>query len=226
MSSTETLATFDSLGLNSDLLNTVKSLGFTSPTPIQEEFIPVALTGVDCIGQARTGTGKTAAFALPVLQKLKPKSQHVQGIVLAPTRELSEQVEQEFRSLADVLHPNLVRLHELFKDEQGRWFASQLQLTIADFVDEVHNTHHPVSGMMYYEDQKETAGQAAGCFFRDRLPKYLENPAMPFHLMTLPWGSPSTSKTLRPLVAIQWERLTAIVVLPTPPLILIRLIII
>ncbi len=100
MSSTETLATFDSLGLNSDLLNTVKSLGFTSPTPIQEEFIPVALTGVDCIGQARTGTGKTAAFALPVLQKLKPKSQHVQGIVLAPTRELSEQVEQEFRSLA------------------------------------------------------------------------------------------------------------------------------
>ena len=100
MSSTDTLTSFDSLGLNSDLLNTVKSLGFASPTPIQEEFIPVALTGADCIGQARTGTGKTAAFALPVLQKLKPQSQHVQAIVLAPTRELSEQVEQEFRSLA------------------------------------------------------------------------------------------------------------------------------
>lgn len=100
MSATETLSSFDSLGLNSRLLKTVKSLGFEAPTPIQSAFIPVAITGVDCIGQARTGTGKTAAFALPVLQKLVPHAEHVQALVLAPTRELSEQVDQEFRLLA------------------------------------------------------------------------------------------------------------------------------
>lgn len=100
MTSTETATSFDSLGLNPQLLKTVKSLGFSAPTPIQEAFIPVAVTGVDCIGQARTGTGKTAAFALPVLQKLKPRTEHVQALVLAPTRELSEQVDREFRLLA------------------------------------------------------------------------------------------------------------------------------
>ena len=100
MTSTETVTSFDSLGLNAQLLNTVKSLGFEAPTPIQQEFIPVAVTGVDCIGQARTGTGKTAAFALPVLQKLKARAEHVQALVLAPTRELSEQVDREFRLLA------------------------------------------------------------------------------------------------------------------------------
>ncbi|QDT32083.1 DEAD/DEAH box helicase [Thalassoglobus polymorphus] len=100
MAATETLPTFESLNLNSELLDTIKSLGFTAPTPIQKELIPVALTGVDCIGQARTGTGKTAAFALPILQNLNRKSQHIQALVLAPTRELSEQVAQEFRYLA------------------------------------------------------------------------------------------------------------------------------
>lgn len=100
MSSTETVSSFDSLGLNSRLLKTVESLGFEAPTPIQKAFIPLALTGDDCIGQARTGTGKTAAFALPVLQKLKRRSEHVQALVLAPTRELSEQVDREFRLLA------------------------------------------------------------------------------------------------------------------------------
>lgn len=101
MTSTMALpSSFHALGLNSELLSTVESLGFESPTPIQSTFIPIALTGVDCIGQARTGTGKTAAFALPVLQKLNPDSEHVQALVLAPTRELSEQVDREFRLLA------------------------------------------------------------------------------------------------------------------------------
>lgn len=94
------VSTFESLGLNKQLLATVKSLGFEAPTPIQAALIPIAVTGRDCIGQARTGTGKTAAFALPVLQKLQPESEHVQAIVLAPTRELSEQVDREFRLLA------------------------------------------------------------------------------------------------------------------------------
>lgn len=99
LSRTET-DTFASLGLNEQLLKTIRSLGFSHPTPIQTAFIPVAVTGVDCIGQARTGTGKTAAFTLPILQKLDPRSEHVQAIVLAPTRELSEQVDREIRLLA------------------------------------------------------------------------------------------------------------------------------
>ena len=91
---------FDSLGLSQDILETIRSIGFTSPTPIQREFIPVAITGADCIGQARTGTGKTAAFTLPILQKLDPRSEHVQALVLAPTRELGEQVSREIQVLA------------------------------------------------------------------------------------------------------------------------------
>ena len=83
-------ASFHQLGLDAHLLQTLDGIGFTTPTPIQAAFIPVALTGHDCIGQARTGTGKTAAFALPILQRLNSHSEHVQALVLCPTRELSE----------------------------------------------------------------------------------------------------------------------------------------
>lgn len=91
---------FQDLGLNRRILSTLNSLGFHQPTPIQSELIPIAMTGVDCIGQARTGTGKTAAFTLPILERLDRKSEHIQAIILAPTRELSEQVDREFRALA------------------------------------------------------------------------------------------------------------------------------
>lgn len=100
MTTQETEPTFASLGLNKRILKTLNSLGFQAPTPIQAAFIPLAVTGEDCIGQARTGTGKTAAFALPVIQKLDPRSEDLQALVLAPTRELSEQVEREFRLIA------------------------------------------------------------------------------------------------------------------------------
>jgi len=88
---------FDNLGLNESLLNTVKEKGYTEPTPIQERAIPVILKGRDVLGRAQTGTGKTAAFALPMLQLLG-KSQRVQcpprALILTPTRELANQVEQ------------------------------------------------------------------------------------------------------------------------------------
>lgn len=93
-------ALFASLGLSSQLLNILENIGFSRATPIQAALIPVALTGVDCIGQARTGTGKTAAFALPILQRLDPAATSVQALVLCPTRELSEQVEAEFKLLS------------------------------------------------------------------------------------------------------------------------------
>lgn len=99
---TETIATvetepniqpgFDTLGLGPHLLQAVARLGYTTPTPIQLRTIPVMLEGRDLIGQAQTGTGKTAAFALPILHKLDLADHGVQALVLCPTRELALQV--------------------------------------------------------------------------------------------------------------------------------------
>ena len=83
---------FTSLNLRPELVQTVTALGYTEPTPIQADLIPVMLTGADVIGQAQTGTGKTAAFALPILHNLQPNQRYVQALVLAPTRELALQV--------------------------------------------------------------------------------------------------------------------------------------
>lgn len=93
--------TFESLGLRPDLVHTLHQLGFEQPTPIQEQAIPVLLSGKsDLIGLASTGTGKTAAFALPLLQHLDLQNPSVQGLVLCPTRELCLQVEKDVCRLA------------------------------------------------------------------------------------------------------------------------------
>ncbi len=85
---------FTQLGLHPQLVQTVTDLGYTAPTPIQAEVIPLMLAGHDVIGQAQTGTGKTAAFALPLLQNLQQAKRCVQALVVAPTRELAVQVTQ------------------------------------------------------------------------------------------------------------------------------------
>lgn len=84
--------TFDTLGLRSELVRTVAELGYEQPTPIQAGAIPVLLAGRDVLGQAQTGTGKTAAFTLPMLEMLDPVQSGVQSLILAPTRELAIQV--------------------------------------------------------------------------------------------------------------------------------------
>ena len=83
---------FAALGLCPALVQTVAALGYTQPTPIQARAIPELLVGRDVLGQAQTGTGKTAAFALPMLQLLDMQGMGVQGLVLTPTRELAIQV--------------------------------------------------------------------------------------------------------------------------------------
>jgi ATP-dependent RNA helicase DeaD len=88
----DTLAAFDALGIDPRLIQVLKELGYEIPTPIQEQTIPLLLAGRDVIGQAQTGTGKTAAFALPMLQRLNLSEKRVQGLVLTPTRELAIQV--------------------------------------------------------------------------------------------------------------------------------------
>ena len=86
---------FTELGLNDNLLKAIKRSGFEEATPIQAQTIPLALAGKDVIGQAQTGTGKTAAFGLPILQQLDKKNKAIQAIVIEPTRELAIQTQEE-----------------------------------------------------------------------------------------------------------------------------------
>ncbi len=88
---------FSQLGLSQQRVQCLEKLGFSEPTPIQVQAIPILLEGKDIIGQAQTGTGKTAAFALPILERIDPKSKAVQALILTPTRELALQVSQSIQ---------------------------------------------------------------------------------------------------------------------------------
>ena len=92
------MPTFRELGLSEPLLEALAHLGYEDPTPIQEQAIPALLEGRDVIGQAQTGTGKTAAFGLPLLEFVDPADPEVQALVLTPTRELCIQVTQALRA--------------------------------------------------------------------------------------------------------------------------------
>jgi len=92
--------TFGNLGLDEGVLKTITDAGYKTPTPIQAQAIPLLLEGRDVLGQAQTGTGKTAAFALPLVQRIDPKNKQVQVLVLAPTRELAIQVAESFEKYA------------------------------------------------------------------------------------------------------------------------------
>src|SRR5215210_1136714 len=102
------MATFGELGLNEFLLKSVGELGFTTPTPIQEKAIPVLLSGTkDLIGLAQTGTGKTAAFGLPLLQLIEAGKKFPQALIICPTRELCMQIVNEmeiFKKYTTGLH--------------------------------------------------------------------------------------------------------------------------
>ena len=89
---------FDSLGLAEPILDALHDVGYENPSPIQEQAIPELLAGRDVIGQAQTGTGKTAAFGLPMIQFVDPSDDEVQALVLTPTRELCIQVTQALRA--------------------------------------------------------------------------------------------------------------------------------
>ncbi|HMM19829.1 MAG TPA: DEAD/DEAH box helicase [Selenomonadales bacterium] len=91
---------FKNMGISSDINRALNEMGFEEPTPIQLQAIPTLLEGRDLIGQAQTGTGKTAAFGIPLIEKVRHSSQAIQGIVLAPTRELAIQVAEELNRIA------------------------------------------------------------------------------------------------------------------------------
>ena len=93
------LEKFKDLGLSEEILKELKKKGFEEPTEIQEKIIPILLKeDIDIVGQAQTGTGKTAAFGLPILERLTKPSKNVQALILVPTRELAIQVSEELNS--------------------------------------------------------------------------------------------------------------------------------
>ncbi|MFL0681670.1 MAG: DEAD/DEAH box helicase [Algoriphagus aquaeductus] len=91
---------FSDLGISEEILRAVEEMGYTQPSPIQSQAIPFVLEGRDVIGQAQTGTGKTAAFAIPIIDLVDPEFNRPQAIILCPTRELAVQVEGEIQKLA------------------------------------------------------------------------------------------------------------------------------
>jgi ATP-dependent RNA helicase DeaD len=95
-----TTENFSELGLSEEILRAVTEMGFTAPSPIQAQGIPAVLQGHDVIGQAQTGTGKTAAFGIPVLERIDTTSNATQALILCPTRELAVQVSEEINKLA------------------------------------------------------------------------------------------------------------------------------
>ena len=99
------MTTFESLGLSKELLRAVESEGYTTPTPVQVQSIPPLLEGRDVLGVAQTGTGKTAAFALPVLQimsRSRPQGKrHIRALILSPTRELAAQIDERFSAYSE-----------------------------------------------------------------------------------------------------------------------------
>ena len=99
------ISAFDQLALAQPILKALDAVGYETPSPIQAQTIPLLLEGVDLVGQAQTGTGKTAAFALPALDRIDMKQSKPQVLVLAPTRELAIQVAEAFRKYAAFL-PN------------------------------------------------------------------------------------------------------------------------
>ena len=100
MQSTETILSFSDLALSAPLLQAIREIGYETPSPIQAASIPPLLEGHDLVGQAQTGTGKTAAFALPILNNIDTSRREPQALVLTPTRELALQVAEAFQSYA------------------------------------------------------------------------------------------------------------------------------
>ena len=122
---------FADLGLRESTLKTLREIEYVTPSPIQAAFIPLAVKGGDCTGQARTGTGKTAAFVLPIIERIDLDNRVSQALVLAPTRELSEQV-----AIPVSLRQVIEVLNECNEPELVKWRNALLYLYLGNRTDE------------------------------------------------------------------------------------------
>ena len=102
---------FQNLGLSDSVVHGVQRMGYVDPSPIQLRAIPLILSGRDLIASAQTGTGKTAAFGLPLLSLLDSPREHPRCLILEPTRELAMQVETAFRDFARFMHVQVALIH-------------------------------------------------------------------------------------------------------------------
>jgi len=107
----ERLQAFGDHQLSKQVLQALSEMGFEEPSPIQKEAIPVAMEDLDLIGQAQTGTGKTAAFGIPIIEKVNPKFQAVQALIVTPTRELAIQVAEEIAKIGKYRHVKLLPIY-------------------------------------------------------------------------------------------------------------------
>ncbi|MGE5673855.1 MAG: DEAD/DEAH box helicase, partial [Mycobacterium leprae] len=103
--------TFRNLGLSDKALKALDDMGFEEPSPIQRETIPLLLAGKDVIGQAQTGTGKTAAFGVPIIERMNPRLRSVQALVLTPTRELAIQVAEEIAKIGKYTRAKTIAIY-------------------------------------------------------------------------------------------------------------------
>ena len=104
--------TFDDFDLDPDLLDGLDAMGFRNPTPIQQQAIPIILEGRDLIACAQTGTGKTAAFVLPVIDRiLASQKRHLNALILTPTRELAQQIDQQVEGLSYYTSVNSIPIY-------------------------------------------------------------------------------------------------------------------
>lgn len=103
--------TFQSLGLSEARVNHLEKIGFTSPTTIQSQAIPELLSGRDVVGQSQTGTGKTAAFSLPILERIDVENRAVQALILTPTRELASQVAEAIRDFSNTRRLSILTVY-------------------------------------------------------------------------------------------------------------------
>ena len=128
------MALFSELGISRNTLKAVEKMGFEEATPIQSKTIPLALEGGDLIGQAQTGTGKTAAFGIPMIEKIDVSKDEIQGLIIAPTRELAIQVSEELykigagnraRVLADLWRTRYLSPNPCVKETPAyhRWYT-------------------------------------------------------------------------------------------------------
>ena len=125
---------FSDLPLDSNILKGVEALGFTSPTPVQEESIPLLIQeNRDLIGLAQTGTGKTAAFGLPMIHKIDVNKKIVQGLVIAPTRELCVQISNDFKDFSKFVKGlSIATIYGgASMDKQSREIRSGAQIVVA-----------------------------------------------------------------------------------------------
>jgi ATP-dependent RNA helicase DeaD len=138
------MSTFKDLGLSESTLEALTHLGYASPTPIQEQAIPPLLEGRDVIGQAQTGTGKTAAFGLPMVEYADPSDPNVQALVLTPTRELCIQVTQALRAYGQAKELNVVAVFggAPIRDQATRLKDSQIVVGTVGRVMDMMSRHH------------------------------------------------------------------------------------